>query len=71
MQFSATMYDQFRRAMREQPTFEYSVTGDPGTIGWINPDNGNFKAGRATGHVDIAATALGLTGTVGVTVIPD
>jgi len=70
MNFSATMYDQFRRVMKTQPTFEYSVSGGPET-GAINPVTGVFKAGRDTGHVDIAASALGLTGTVGVTVIPE
>jgi len=68
MQFTATMYDQFRRLMKEQPTFEWSATGGRNT-GEIGATTGWFKAGRDTGHVTIAATALGLTGTVGVTVI--
>jgi hypothetical protein len=58
MQFTATMYDQFRRVMREQPTFQWSATGGENT-GAIDANTGIFKAGRATGHVDIAATALG------------
>ncbi|MBC8107886.1 MAG: hypothetical protein H7Z14_14960 [Anaerolineae bacterium] len=70
MTFAATMYDQFRRLMKVQPVFAYAVSGEPDT-GTIDPVTGAFKAGRATGHVDIAATALGLTGTVGVTVIPE
>lgn len=69
MQFNAVMYDQFRREMKEQPTFTWSVSGDEGT-GTIDAETGWFRAGRSTGHADIAASALGLTGTVGVTVIP-
>jgi hypothetical protein len=70
MLFTATMYDQFRRVMKDQPTFAWSATGGANT-GAIDEATGMFKAGRATGHVDIAASALGLTGTVGVTVMPE
>jgi hypothetical protein len=70
MQFGATMYDQFRRPMKVQPAFEWTATGGADT-GTIDAASGLFRAGRATGHVDIAATALGLTGTVGVTVMPE
>lgn len=68
-QYRATMYDQFRREMREQPAFDWSVIEGPGT-GTINAETGAFQAGNQTGHIVVAATALGLTGTVGATITP-
>ncbi|CAN5334841.1 hypothetical protein BH09PLA1_BH09PLA1_13690 [soil metagenome] len=68
-QFNAMMYDQFRKPMRTQPTFTWAVNPGPGGTGVID-QTGLFKAGGTTGHLNIAASADGLIGTVGVLVTP-
>jgi hypothetical protein len=67
--YHATLLDQFNNAMRAQPAFTYSVQSGPGTI---EAETGLFTApSDSTGHVIVAATANGIAGTVGATVVPE
>ena len=64
-QYSGVVLDQFKHAMRVQPTILYSVLSGVGSIttaGW-------FNTGTKIGHAIIEGDASGLSGVLGATVV--
>ncbi len=66
IQYRTTLLDQFNFSMRTQPKWIYSIQSGEGSV---DPDSGLFTASpNIVGHVDVASTGGGFTGTCGVTV---
>jgi hypothetical protein len=64
-QYEGVLLDQFSHPLETQPAFTYSVTG----VGSIDADSGEYSALNIPGHFVISASADGLEGTVGGTVL--
>jgi len=60
--FAATLLDQFNHPLDIQPAFAYAIVTGGGSIDALT---GLYTPGDAVGHLEISATADGLTGTVG------
>jgi hypothetical protein len=64
-QYRGVLLDQFGNPMAQQPAFSYSASG----VGSIDADSGDFSALDIPGHFVVSASADGLDGVVGGTVV--